>query len=35
MKRSPSMIMPRGAEGRDDTEGKETAGTSPEPEKKQ
>lgn len=35
MKRSPSMIMPRGVEGRDDTEGKETVGTSPEPEKKQ
>ncbi|HET9962427.1 MAG TPA: hypothetical protein VFQ34_08845 [Nitrospiraceae bacterium] len=34
MRRSPSMIMPRGVEGKDDTEGQETVGTSPEPEKK-
>ena len=34
MKRSPSMIMPRSVEGKDETEGQETVGTSPEPEKK-
>jgi hypothetical protein len=34
MKRSPSMIVPRGVEGTDGTEDKKTVGTSPEPEKK-